>query len=332
MNKMTPLQRSMASLSIGLLALSGCSTTAPNSMSSAALLAPRGSEEVFQSPEQAAHALVEANRHNDKAALFKILGKNSDKLVRSGDPVADKEGRQKFVSAYDTAHKFEATDGGQELLIIGDEEWPLPIPLVHVADGDKAEGGWQFNTEAGQDEILNRRIGHNEIYTIGICQTYVEAQRDYAAQKRTPDRVPEYAQHFVSHAGKHDGLYWPTVAGEEESPLGPLFADARAEGYDAAHKGGKRHPYHGYYYKILKGQSENAAGGAGDYVTNGHMTGGFALIAFPAKYGDSGVMTFIVNQNGIVFQKNLGTDTATMARQITQYDPDESWSIVKVQE
>jgi hypothetical protein len=314
--------RHLVKIGITVLVLSACATT-PESSRHVSSMATRGSEQVFATPQQAADALVEATRHYNKDALLKILGPNSSMITSSGDPVADRISRNKFIAAYDSSHKFESEGDDEEFLIIGKEEWPLPIPLVRINDN-----GWKFDTESGVQEILNRRIGHNEINVIETCRAYVEAQREYATQHRLPNGKPEYAQHIVSTKGKHDGLYWSTKAGEQDSPLGPLIANARTEGYAVGEKPHMRQPFHGYYYKMLKREGPSTVGGAKDYIVDGHMTGGFALIAFPARYGDSGIMTFIVNQDGIVYQKNLGPETAESGAQITQYDPDESWKIV----
>ncbi len=300
-----------------ILMLTACSTAATTSSISHG----SDSEQVFSTPEDAASALVEANRHSDKAAMLKILGPNGAKLISSGDPVADRESRQKFVDAYDASHELEAENENKEVLVIGEEEWPLPIPLVRVENG-----GWRFDTKAGEQEILDRRIGHNELTVIEICRSYVDAQREYASATHHNGKSPVYAEKFISSEGKHDGLYWPARNGEQESPLGPLLANARAEGYPAGEH--HRHePYHGYYFKILKQQGPDAAGGARNYIVHGRMTGGFAMIAFPAAYGNSGIMTFIVNQNGIVFEKNLGPHSADIAGKITSYNPDKSWHV-----
>jgi hypothetical protein len=204
------------------------------------------------------------------------------------------------------------------VLSIGKDDFPYPIPLV------KEGSVWHFDTKAGEEEILDRRIGHNELIAIEVCHAYVEAQREYAAKNASSSGKGEYAQRLHSSAGAHDGLYWAAAAGADESPFGPLVASAEAQGY-GTNAAGIRTPYHGYYFRILKRQGASAPGGAKDYVVNGHMTGGFAMVAFPAKYGDAGVMSFIVNQTGIVFEKNLGPGTDVSARQITAYDPDESW-------
>jgi hypothetical protein len=280
-------------------------------------------QDVFPTPEKAVEALIFATRHEHTTELHKILGPTSGKLIHSGDDVADQEGREKFVAAYDKAHKIEDAGDDRKVLAVGDEEWPMPIPLLHDKDG------WRFDTASGEMEILNRRIGRDELNVIEVCRAYVEAQREFAALHPSSDNQHEYAQNFQSTEGKHDGLYWEVKDGEKESPLGPLIASATAEGYSDTTALDKRTPYHGYYYKILKSQGEHAAGGAVDYVKDGHMTGGFALIAFPATYGDSGVMSFIVNQNGIVYETNLGPETPGLVGHITAYDPDDSWTIVQ---
>jgi hypothetical protein len=273
-------------------------------------------QQTFRSPERAIDAMVAAARADNAGALLKILGPQAKTLVASGDPVADREGRRRFVAAYDRKHDIERQGEDKAILLIGDSGWPFPIPIV-------GQGGvWRFDTAAGAQEILARRIGRNELNAIEVCRAYVDAQRDYASQDRNRDGLREYAQKFGSTPGKHDGLYWPAKPGEEASPLGPLVAEAHAEGYGGR---GKHAPYQGYYYKILTRQGPHAAGGAHDFVAHGHMIGGFALVAYPAQYGASGVMTFIVNQDGVVHEKNLGPRTVTIARHLTSYDPDSSW-------
>ena len=276
-------------------------------------------QQLFRSPEQAVDALIAANRDDRVAVLSRILGPAGSQLIHSGDAVADRSGRAHFVAAYDAAHRIELENPDKAVLIVGTEEWPLPIPLVR----DRA--GWRFDTPAGKREILDRRIGRNELNVIEVCRTYVQAQREYAALPAASGARPEFAQHFMSRPGRHDGLYWPTAGDERESPLGPLLAQARAAGYATEPARGKSVPYHGYYYRILTAQGSHAPGGASDYLVDGHMTGGFALLAYPASYGDSGIMTFIVDQDGIVFEKNLGPDTSRSARRISRYDPDPSW-------
>lgn len=297
---------------VGLVLAFGIAVALPPS--SARAVAP--AQQSFSSPESAVAALVAANRADDTAALLKILGPRGRKLVISGDPVADRQGRSRFVAAYGRQHSIERQGADKAVLLIGETRWPFPIPLV------AQKKRWRFDTAAGAREILARRIGRNELDAIEVCRAYVDAQRDYAAKDRTGDGLREYAQKFGSTPGKHDGLYWPVKQGEEASPLGPLVAEAHAEGYGGR---GKHAPYHGYYYKILTKQGRHAPGGAHDYLAHGHMIGGFALVAYPAQYGASGVMTFIVNQDGVVHEKNLGPRTATIARQMTSYDPDPSW-------
>jgi hypothetical protein len=236
--------------------------------------------------------------------------------------VADQLGRERFVAAFDEAHRIELESAHKAVLIVSKTEWPLPIPLV---DGP---AGWRFDTQAGEQEILNRRIGRNELTVLQVCRAYVLAQREYFALKLGGQS--EYAQRFRSTDNQHDGLYWPAQPGEPDSPLGPLVAQAQTSGYKAGavtpeHSASQ--PYYGYYFRILTAQGPSAAGGARSYVVNGHMTGGFALIAYPATYGDSGVMTFIVNDHGIVFERNLGSGTVRIARQISAYDPDSDWHI-----
>jgi hypothetical protein len=281
---------------------------------------PTSAQESFATPQQAVDALVDATRSGRLARLARILGPGGASLIRSGDPVADRDARRHFVAAYDRRHAIELHGVAKAVLTVGRESWPMPIPLVRTASG------WRFDTAAGRQEILDRRIGRNELAVIQVCRAYVEAQREYAALAAGSGGRTEYAQHFMSHAGRHDGLYWPTRPDEPQSPMGPLVAQARARGYTPGKDGGKPHPYYGYYFRILTGQGPHAPGGARSYLTDGRMTGGFALLAYPAEYGDSGIMTFMVSQNGIVFEKNLGPQTGESASKLEQYDPDSGWS------
>jgi hypothetical protein len=285
--------------------------------------AAAAAQRTFATPEDAVDALIAANRGNQTGGLLAILGPQSTALIHSGDPVADQRTRERFVTAYDKAHKFESVGASKAILVVGEHEWPLPIPLV------RAHARWRFDTAAGAEEILNRRIGRNELTVIDVCRAYVVAQRQYAAMRLGPGSLVEYAQRFMSVAGQRDGLYWPVKEGEPESPLGPLIAQARAAGYQPGTPHVKPRAYYGYYFRILTQQGENASGGAKNYIAGDRMTGGFALLAYPATYGDSGVMSFIVNQAGIVYQKNLGPVTTRIAEQITQYDPDASWQASK---
>jgi hypothetical protein len=278
-----------------------------------------GPPATYASPEQAVEALVTATRTTRLKELRQILGTEGRALIWSGDRVADRLGRDKFITAYDHSHRLEATGPNTMVLIVGPEQWPFPIPLVRNG------ASWHFDTSGGVREILNRRVGRNELNVIEVCRAFVVAQREYAARDPMGTGLGEYAQRFLSTPGTRDGLYWPAQPGEPESPLGPLVASARAEGYRRT-PAPQPIPYHGYLYRILARQGANAPGGPRDYVVDGHMTRGFALVAFPARYGNSGVMTFLVNQTGIVYQKNLGPDTSTIAAQIAAFDPDATWT------
>ncbi len=272
----------------------------------------------FSSPEQAAVALAAAWRSGKKSEILAIFGPAADRLVSSGDPIAEREARERLASSYDDAHRLDMEGADKAVIVLGKEEWPYPIPLV------KRGTGWLFDVKAGAEQIIERRIGRNELNAIEVCRAYVEAQRDYAAKDPLGDGLHEYARRVASVGARHVGLYWPTSPGEQESPLGPLVAAAEAQGFPPASAEGLA-PFHGYYYRILTRQGKSAPGGAQDYFVNGRLTGGFALVAFPATWGDSGVMTFIVNQTGVVFQKNLGPNTASIARRMSEYDPDETW-------
>jgi hypothetical protein len=280
------------------------------------------SQKSFASPEDAVKALVEALKSNDTKALSAIFGPDSKDLVFSGDPVADKSRRQRFVAHFEEKNRLEEVSADKVVLYVGNEDWPFPIPVV------KRGTGWRFDAKEGRDEMLARRIGRNELSVIQVCLAYVDAQREYASKDRNGDGLLEYAEKFASTPGRQDGLYWPVKEGEEESPMGPLVAKAIKAGYGGKKSGAKPSPYYGYYYRILKGQGKNAAGGAYSYVVNGKMIGGFAMVAYPAKYGSSGVMTFIVNHNGIVFQKDLGKDTTAMVAKMALFNPDETWKKV----
>ncbi|MGE5089107.1 MAG: DUF2950 domain-containing protein [Candidatus Levyibacteriota bacterium] len=267
----------------------------------------------FASPEQAVEALVAAVRSGDARNIGGVLGKGSDRLIRSGDQVADRQARERFLAAYEQRSRIEQESESKATLLIGDKDWPFPFPVVRRA------GKWAFDARSGADEILNRRIGRNELSAIQVCLAYVDAQREYAVGVGSDNGLHAYAMRLVSTPGTRDGLYWPAQEGQPPSPLGPLASKAKEEGY-------KAQPYHGYYYRILTAQGPAARGGAYDYVVDGRMIGGFALIAYPARWGSSGVMTFIVNHDGIVYQRNLGSRTAAIAASITRFDPDSNWS------
>jgi Protein of unknown function (DUF2950) len=281
------------------------------------LSAPAFPQEQFGTPEAAVEALVAAAKSGDANAILKVLGPEGKPIASSGDPVADSNIRQDFVSAYDAKHAIELEGDGTQTLFIGDDDWPFPIPLVNKG------GQWQFDTSAGLDEILRRRVGRNELSAIQVCLAYVQAQNEYSSLDPAGLGRGVYAQRIVSRPGKKDGLYWPSAQGEEPSPLGELAAHAAAEGYKP---GSTPIPYHGYYYRILTRQGSTAPGGAYDYLVKGKMIGGFALVAYPAEYGNSGIMTFMVNQDGAVFQKDLGANTAKLVREINSFSPDDTWT------
>jgi hypothetical protein len=279
-----------------------------------------GSQATFATPDQAFSAFAQAAHVGSTSDLLRLLGPEGKPLLTSGDPVADRQALENFMTLYAEGNRIALQGAHHATLVMGKDEWPFPIPLVNSA------GRWRFDTAAGKEEILNRRIGLNELSVIEACQAFVDAQREYASKDRNHDGFIEYAQKFASSPGKHDGLYWAASAGEEESPLGPLFAEAQAAGYFGKGTAGVRAPYYGYYYLMLKGQGKDAPGGAYDYVVNGHMIGGFALVAFPAQFDVSGVMTFIVNHDGVVYEKDLGPDGAKIASQMTLFNPDATWT------
>jgi hypothetical protein len=270
-------------------------------------------QRVFATPEQAAAALANAIRSNDLTHIHSVLGPGSGKVIRSGDPVQDAAGRKRFLEAYETSVKIEPAGDARVTLFIGSEEFPFPFPLVKTATG------WRFDSKAGAEEVLNRRIGRNERSAIQVCLAYVDAQREYATKDRDKDGLLEYAHKFISTPGEHDGLYWETREGEAASPLGPLSTRAKEQGYE------NLEPYHGYYYKILTAQGADNLGGAYSYIVRGQMIGGFALVAYPARWGASGVMTFICNHRAVVYEKNLGKGTVVIAERMTRYNPDATW-------
>ena len=289
----------------------------------AAMAAPASvKQQSFATPDEALKAIVEDLKAGNQSNLLKIFGPGIEPILNSGDPVADQNARERFVAYAEEQHHFDGS-GDTLTLVIGKDDWPFPIPLK------KVDERWRFDTAAGQEEILNRRIGENELSTIQTVLAYVDAQVDYAELQRQRSGTPEYAQHILSSPGKMDGLYWPAAEGQPQSPLGPLVAAARAAGYRRSAKAEEPAPYHGYFYKGLTGQGPNAPGGAADFIVNGRMIGGFGLVAWPARYGDSGVMTFMVNHDSVVYQKNLGPQTAKIAPKISRFDPDSTWQKVE---
>lgn len=278
----------------------------------------------FSTPEEAAGALILAAQSEQKDEVKRILGRGADDVVSSGDEVADQQAKENFLKAYEEKHALVPELDGSMTLQVGPEDWPLPIPII------KRWGSWRFDTARGKDEILNRRIGRNELDVQQVCLALVDAQREYFAADRNGDGVHEYAQKLVSDPGQRNGLYWETSPGEPASPIGPLMAEAVAEGYGSnPNPTGERRPYHGYYFKLLKSQGPHAPGGAKDFVANGRMTDRFALIAWPAEYGNSGVMSFLVSHHGIVYERNMGRRTARIARAMNEFDPDSNWSVAE---
>jgi hypothetical protein len=274
-------------------------------------------QKVFGSPEEAIKTLVETAQSGERKDVLAVLGPEGEDIISSGDEVADKNTQERFVKSYQEKVDFVKEKEDRVSVIIGNDNWPFPIPIVKKGEG------WMFDTKAGREEVLNRRIGGNELSAIRVCLGYVDAQQEYASTDREQDGIIQFAQKFASDTYRRNGLYWEPAEGEIPSPVGPFAARAAAEGYRRA--GDKPTPYHGYYYKILKGQGKSAPGGAYNYVINGHMVAGFALVAWPAEYGVSGVMTFIVNQNGTVYQKDLGPKTEGIVKAMTLYNPDRSW-------
>ncbi len=276
-------------------------------------------QQAYPSPEDAAAALAAAVKTGTKGTILKVLGRGAEDIVESGDDVADAEMRQRFLSAYDAKHSVKAEGNKKATLILGADDFPFPIPLVNN------KSGWEFDSDAGRIEILYRRIGRNELDAIQTCLAFVDAQNEYAEKDRTGEGVGLYAQRIVSSPGKKDGLFWRDD--RDPSPLGELAAQASAEGYKV---GEQAAPYHGYYFRILKGQGTDAPGGALNYVVRGKMIGGFALIAYPAEYGNSGVMTFMVNHAGTVYEKDLGNRTEGIAKRKYLFDPDQTWKKIDV--
>jgi hypothetical protein len=276
-------------------------------------LAQQPGQKVFSTPEEAANALIMAMQSNDEKAMLDLLGSDAKQIVSSGDETEDARSRAGFVQAYREMHRLVNEPDGTTTLYIGAKNWPTPIPLMRKAHS------WYFDTDAGKKEILYRRVGRNELSTIRVCLELVAAQRDY--RRAQPE---EYAEKILSDTGRRNGLYWPASAGDPQSPIGPLIASAVAEGYTNG-KEIARSPYRGYYFHILRQQGKHAPGGALSYIANGKMTGGFAFVAYPAEYHSSGVMTFIVGSDGVVYEKDLGKETVAIAKAMKQYDPDASW-------
>lgn len=282
--------------------------------------AAQAKQKTFETPEAAVGALIQALRDNNEKELLALLGPGSETLISSGDEVEDREQSAQFVRLYDEKNILEKAGDKKMILHVGNNDWPFPIPIV------KTGKDWRFDTKLGKEEILSRRIGRNELNTIQTCLAVVDAEQEYATRDREGSGLLEYAQKFHSDKGKKDGLYWEVKPGEQPSPLGPLFAKAQGEGY---RKKEKAAPYNGYFFRILTAQGKDAHGGAYSYLVKGKMVGGFALVAYPASYGASGVKTFIVNHEGVVYEKDLGPDTAKRAKSMKDFNPDKTWEKVE---
>lgn len=276
-------------------------------------------QRTFDSPEAATKALQEATKTGDKAALEDIFGPDKHDLL-TGDKVQDQANFEHFSQAMAAGCVQEPEGENRIILGLGTNDWPFPIPLV------KTNGQWFFDTDAGREEIIDRHIGRDELYAIGVCRAYVTGQQQYFSRDRDGTGVRKYALKFKSSPGKKDGLYWDST--DEASPFSALVAEAHAEGYDRSPGGSRPHPFHGYFFKILTAQGNAAAGGKSSYLVNGNLTGGFALVAYPVQWGKSGIMTFIVNQDGKVYERNLKEKTSQIAGRMTRYNPDPNWSIV----
>jgi Protein of unknown function (DUF2950) len=297
-----------------VIPLAGCKATSDKP--------EKTSTSVFASPDDASNALLTAAKSDDQNALMRIFGPDSKELISSGDAVQDKHTADLFVTGYGEMHRWRKMPDGAEILVVGADNFPFPIPLEK-----NNEGSWFFDTAAGKDEVLNRRIGRNELAIIEVCETVAQAQAEYFAQTHNGATAKQYAAKFISDPGTQNGLYWKPADGKPASPLGPLAASAASEGYSTDHQGPT--PFHGYYFRMLKGQTDKAPGGAKDYAVNGKMTNGFAFVAYPAEYGNSGIMTFIINQDGVLLQKDIGKTTTQTATAMSKFDPDSNWRIVE---
>ena len=320
----TPLGGSVTSVVAALAALAlaasvGFAADAPAKSTKGSSAKTAATQKTFATPDEAFQALADAAKMDDPKSLAALLGPGGTGVVRSGDAVQDKAAAERFAASYAEKHSVTKEGDAKATLVVGKDDWPLPIPAV------KGANGWMLDAKAGAREILARRIGQNELEAIQVMRAVVDAQHDYSSQDHDANGLRDYATKFISSKGKKDGLYWPTKEGEPPSPLGPLVGQATAEGYGGA----KGAPYRGYYYRLLTAQGKDAKGGARSYMVHGHLLGGFAVVAYPATYGNSGIMTFIVNHDGTVYQKDLGEDTASAAKAMKAYNPDKSWTAVK---
>jgi hypothetical protein len=276
----------------------------------------------FASPDDASNALLAAAKSGDQNALLAVFGPGSKEVIYSGDAVQDKNAANAFVAEYGVMHRWRKTPDGAQVLVVGADNFPFPIPLKKNSDGK-----WFFDTVAGKDEVLNRRIGRNELAIIEVSGAVADAQAEYYSQPHDGEKTKQYAAKFISDPDRQNGLYWKSPDGRPASPLGPLAALASVEGYSTKPEG--HTAFHGYYFRMLRGQTDKAPGGAKGYMVNGKMTGGFAFVAYPAEYGNSGVMTFMINQDGVLLQKDLGKTTTETASAMNEFDPDASWKPVQ---
>ena len=315
---MTP-QKTLNALVVALMLASAPSIHAAEPI----LTAQTVVQKTFASPGETAQALADAVRANRKSDVLVIVGPSASSWLWSGDEVADRADGEKFIAAYDAKHSLSQLADDKSVLLIGEGDWPFPAPIIRKA------GGWRFDTNAGREEIINRRVGLNELNTIQTLLAIVDAQREYAMADLDGNGYHDYAQRILSSEGKRDGLYWPVLKGEPLSPLGPQVADATRQGYGRQLGSGKLAPYHGYKFRMLTAQGKAAMGGAYSYLVGDKMIGGFAAIAYPAKYGVSGVMTFKVSHDGAVYEKNIGKLTERSALRMSSFNPDSSWRKIK---
>jgi hypothetical protein len=317
-NRMNTTQKTLVAAIAGALVAFSPAAAFAQAAASPAASKSAVKQRTFASADEAAAALAAAVRAKSGADILAVVGPGSGEWLSSGDPTADAADWTKFLAAYDQKHGFESKDG-KSILLVGNDDWPFPAPIV------KKGAAWSFDANAGRAEIVNRRVGRNELDAIQTMLAIVDAQREYASSDADGNGFADYARRFRSSPGKKDGLYWPSEPGAAQSPLGPLVAVASREGYKKPAEGSEPQAYHGYQYRILTSQTKDAPGGAYDYMVGDKLLGGFAVVAWPARYAVSGVTTFIVNHDGVVYEKDLGPNTAALASSMTRYSPDKTW-------